>query len=153
MPKAKKEEVVLTLTQLSHLIDGTIRNLNSLQTNQSRKGYRFLLTPDPLVEGGCIPANQEPETPEEVLDIAASHGVLELYEFFENVGSMKTDKDEFFRFFSTVEINGKNMGGFVKALAEIDENWAQSDLQIEQEEDLKGKIEGKNIVTGNDTLN
>jgi hypothetical protein len=153
MAKTKKEEVVLTLTQLSHLIDGTIRNLNSLQTNQTKNGYRFLLTPDPLVEDACIPASQEPETPDEVLDIAASHGVLELYEFFENVGSMKTDKDEFFRFFSTIEINGKNMAGFVKALAEIDENWAQSDLEIEQEEDLKGKIEGKNLVEGNDTIN
>ncbi len=154
MAKTKKESVTLTLTQLSHLINSTIRNLNSFQTYETKKGhYKFLLMPDAMSDDGCIPANQPPETDEENWDICLVHGVFELLDFFANMGSFRNDKDECFRFFETVEISNKNVGAFLKALAEIDEVWAQSDIDMESEEDLKGKIEGKNLVDGNDTVN
>jgi hypothetical protein len=157
MKKTKKEELTLTKTQLSHLIDSTVRNLNSLQSYETKKGnYKFLLMPDPMWEDGCVPANQPPETDEETWDIGLVHGVFELYDFFANIGSMRAETpggDTFFRFFETVEINSKNVGAFVKALSEIDEVWAQSDMEMEQEEDLKSKTEGKNLVDGNDTVN
>ena len=149
----KSEEVSLSQTQLSHLIHGAVRNIVDLKVSETKNGVRFLFILDCLNAEDCIPANVEPESEEEIVDIAACHGVVELYEYFENVVSIRNDQNVSFRAFDTVEINKKNMGNFVKCLTELDDYWNQIDKDLEDEQDFKNKTQGKNLVQGNETLN
>ena len=96
----------------------------------------------------CIPHDQVPETDDEILDILSTHGVLELSEFIENIGSMKAGNDPF-RAFETVVINNKNLGDFLSILDELSNCWDETADEEESAPDLTGK----NVVIGNGTLN
>lgn len=151
---SKKKQVNLSVTQVSHLIYGAVRNLVDLKTFEFEGGYRFLLILDCLNPDDCIPNNQEPETEEELIDIAGCHGVLELYDFFDNVLAIKDEVEEkYFRAYDTIEINKDNMADFVNVLTELDDYWNDLDRQIEEEADFSKKALGKNFVPGNETVN
>lgn len=150
----KKKQINLSLTQISHLIYGAIRNLIELKSFESENGYRFMLILDCLNPEECIPNNQEPETEEELIDIAGCHNVLEICDFFENVMSIKDDVEQrYFRAYDTIDINKDNVADFVKCLNDLDNYWNKVDKDIADEADFAEKAKGKNFISGNGTIN
>jgi len=153
MAKTKSKPLSLSLTQVSHLIYGTVRNLVDLKISETENGFRFFIIAECIDPEGCIEPSEEPESEDDLLEIAAAHGVVELYEFFDSIASIKNDKNEYYRAFSTIYVNKSNIADFVQSLSALDENWDENDAAVEAEEDFKSKIEGKNYVESNGTVN
>jgi hypothetical protein len=153
MAKKKLKPVLLSPNQIGHLIWGTVKNLVDLSIHADVDGARFLLILECVSPKDCIPANQEPKSDQEKLDITGAHTVLELMDYFEAIVSVKHEDGKYYRGFSTIAIDLDNMADFVDSLRELEDYWAEIDQELENEENLKSKIEGKNIVAGNNTVN
>jgi hypothetical protein len=153
MAKKRAKSVLLTPGQVGHLITGTFKNLIDFKVSAEADGLRFLIILDCVFPEGCIPVEQEPETEDEALDIMNCHIVTELEGFFEAIMRVKWEDGNHYRGFATIPINLENLPEFAMALSDIDEFWIEMDQDIENEEDLKRKTKGKNVVEGNGTIN
>jgi hypothetical protein len=149
----KEKSIKLTINQVAHIINGSIKNLIDLKTNESEEDHRFLLILDCLTKEDCIPVTQEPKTDQQYVDIICAHAIDELDRFIEVILPVKGSDGNFYRGFSTVKINDSNIASFLAALAELEDYWMGVDGRIQEEEDLQAKIKGLNIVQGNDTVN
>lgn len=147
----KNKELNLSLTQVAHLVNGAIRNNIDLKTNKAKDGYRFFIIMECLDKDACISVDQDPETEEELIEIAVAHNVGGLYSFFESIITVTNEKEESYRAFETKPINKRNLAKFVRLLGDLDDYWAQIDDEMEKDEYVK--TSGKNVVEGNDTVN
>lgn len=130
-----------------------MRNVIDIHTSETDDGRFFIIILDCLDPENCIPVNHDPETDDDVLNVFNSHAILELFDFFEDMLTVKHESGEYFRAFRTIEINKNNVGSFIENLSLIDDYWAEVDEEIEIEEDYKKKTAGKNVVEGNGTVN
>lgn len=148
-----KKPIDLSTTQLVHLIYGAMKNLVDLKVTETKDGVEFLLILDCLDSQKCIPATKEPESEEEVLDIAEAYMAYDLYDFFKTVATVKTDDGRYFRSFDLIKINKNNISQFVECLSILDDLWINLDQKAEEEDILENSIKGKNFVQGNGTIN
>lgn len=149
----KLKPIILTPDQIAYIIHGTVKNLIDLHTNVDGDGYRFLFIMDCMSPEDCIAVDEEPETDEEILDIVASHMLLELNDFFDVIMSIKHEDEKVYRAFSTVPITLENMSDFIDALGELDAYWEEINQSVTDDETAKELTKGKNVVSGNGTVN
>lgn len=139
--------------QVGHIVKGTVKNMLDMKVNVDIDGIRFLLLLDCVFPKQSFPIDQEPESDEDVADILCSHMVSELGEFTENILRIKWEDGQKYRAISTIPLNSDNLPEFIEALSDLDACWSEMEDDINQQEDLKNKIKGKNIVQGNNTIN